>query len=115
MNSTTLGNIEPFPVNDGVVDLANAEVRYKEGGRCALSQREVQLLSFLAHRPGVPISRDELLAEVWRVDPARIITRTVDMHMSNLRHKLRDSPHHPALLTVRGHGYMLAQRSGDSV
>jgi DNA-binding response OmpR family regulator len=95
-------------ISDGVIDLVNAEVRYREGGRCALSQREVQLLNFLAARPGVPISRDELLAKVWNVDPTRIVTRTVDMHMSNLRHKLRHSPDRPALLTVRGLGYMLA-------
>src|SRR5262245_11182400 len=104
MNRSTWENMNTIPITDGVVDLASAEVRYREGGHCALSQREVQLLSFLACRPGVPISRDELLAEVWGVDPARVVTRTVDMHISNLRHKLRDRPERSALRTVRGRG-----------
>src|SRR5262245_57748571 len=96
-----------IPITNGVVDLTNAEVRYREGGRRALSPREVQLLSFLAGRPGVPVSRDELLAKVWGINPARVVTRTVDMHMSNLRRKLRDRPEQLVLQAVRGQGYML--------
>src|SRR5258706_5070262 len=90
-------------VPDAVADLVRHEIRYCDGARCALSPRELQLLSFLADRPGIPVSRDELLAEVWKMNPSCVATRTIDMHMSNLRRKLRDSPERPALLTVRGH------------
>lgn len=95
-------------VADGIADLVRSEVRYSDGGRCELSKCELQLLSFLAHRLDTPVSRDELLAQLWKVDPARVLTRTIDMHVCNLRRKLRDRHERPALRTVRGHGYMLA-------
>ena len=98
-----------FSFDHGLVDLVRAEVVYPDGQRCALTQREVNILTYLARKPGVPVSRDELLAEVWKVDPARLLTRTVDMHLSNLRRKLRDNAKKPVVLkTVNRHGYMLA-------
>jgi len=46
---------------------------------------------------------------VWRLDPKRMATRTIDMHVANLREKLRDDAVNPqVLLTVRGKGYMIA-------
>ena len=96
----------------GVVDLVRAEVAYRDGQRCALSKREVHVLSYLALKRGVPVSRDELLAEVWKLDPNRVLTRTIDMHMSHLRRKLRDDAKKPVLLlTINRHGYMLADPS----
>jgi len=96
----------------GVVDLVRAEVAYLDGQRCALSKREFLVLSYLALKPGVPVSRDELLAEVWKLDPNRVLTRTIDMHMSHLRRKLRDNAKKPVLLlTINRHGYMLAATS----
>ena len=47
---------------------------------------------------------------VWRLNPKRMETRTIDMHIANLREKLRDNGDTPkVLLTVRGKGYMFAQ------
>ena len=58
---------------------------------------------------GRAISRDEILQRVWRLDPKRIETRTIDMHIANLRQKLGDDSEAPqVLLTVRGKGYMIA-------
>ena len=55
------------------------------------------------------LSRDEILASVWRIDAQGLNTRTIDMHVARLREKLRDDPNDPqVLLTVRGKGYMLA-------
>lgn len=93
----------------GLADLARSEVRFADGGRVELSERETELIRYLAAHRGRTISRDELLAHVWRVDPRGITTRTIDMHVARLREKLRDDPERPALiLTVRGRGYMLA-------
>ena len=62
----------------------------------------------MSHR-GRAILRDEILEQVWRVDPRRINTRTVDMHVSLLRAKLHDDGARPqVLLTVHGRGYMLS-------
>lgn len=101
-----------FPFEHGTVDFARAEVVYHDGQRCALSKRELDLLVYLSRKPGVPASRDELLAEVWKVDPARMLTRTVDMHISSLRRKLRDTVKKPVILkTINRHGYLLAASS----
>jgi DNA-binding response OmpR family regulator len=96
-----------FP--SGVADLGRCEVRYKDGQRCELSEREVELLRYLAANSGRAISRDEILLRVWRLNPKHLETRTIDMHIANLRDKLRDDPSEPkVLLTVRGKGYMFA-------
>ncbi|MEY2408792.1 MAG: two-component system, OmpR family, alkaline phosphatase synthesis response regulator PhoP [Verrucomicrobiota bacterium] len=95
----------------GVADLARCEVRFSNGKRAELSEREVELLRYLATNPGRAISRDEILLRVWRLDPKRMATRTIDMHVANLREKLRDDAENPqVLLTVRGKGYMIASR-----
>jgi DNA-binding response OmpR family regulator len=93
----------------GLADFERHEVRFEDGGRCELSDREIQLLRYLAAHVGRAISREELLARVWGLDPAGITTRTIDMHVARLREKLRDDPTQPRIvLTVRGRGYMLA-------
>jgi DNA-binding response OmpR family regulator len=94
-------------VRGGVVDLARREVRFAKGGRSELSEREVELLRYLAANSGRAISREELMANVWRISPQGLTTRTIDMHVTRLREKLRDDPAEPTiLLTVRGKGYM---------
>ena len=71
-----------------------------------LSEREVDILRYLASRAGEPVSRDELLSEVWKIDPRGIQSRTIDMHIARLREKLRDSSARPTVIrTVRGRGY----------
>ncbi len=96
---------------DGVADLSRREVRYQDGQRAELSEREVELLRYLASNAGRAISRDEILQRVWRLDPRRLETRTIDMHIASLREKLRDDAGAPkVLLTVRGKGYMFAHR-----
>lgn len=90
-------------------DLQRCEVRFEDGTRCELSQRETDVLSYLAAHAQRCITRDELLAHVWHIDPRGSATRTVDMQIARLREKLRDDPAQPqVLLTVRGKGYMLA-------
>jgi DNA-binding response OmpR family regulator len=93
---------------DGIADFARCEVRFKDGTRSELSEREVELLRYLVSNSGRAISRDELLLRVWRLNPKRLETRTIDMHIANLREKLRDNADEPrVLLTVRGKGYMV--------
>jgi DNA-binding response OmpR family regulator len=100
--------VDKVPLPGGIADLARCEVRFDNGQRTELSEREVELLRYLAAHPGRAISRDEILLRVWRLDPKRLETRTIDMHVAHLREKLRDNPSHPkVLLTVRGKGYML--------
>ena len=91
----------------GVADLDRSEIRHDDGNRDELSGREADLLRYLAANPDRPVSRDEILQHVWHLDPRRLITRTIDMHIANLRDKLHDDPGNPKVLfTVRGEGYM---------
>jgi DNA-binding response OmpR family regulator len=72
--------------------------------RLELRPREFDLLAALARDPGVVWSRDELLSSVWGTDfPGE--TRTVDVHISELRRKLGEAG--PPIETVKGVGYRL--------
>jgi DNA-binding response OmpR family regulator len=94
---------------DGAADLERSEVRFADGSRAELSEKEVELLRYLAANAGRAISRDELLLRVWQISPRGLATRTIDMHVTRLREKLRDDPTQPrVVLTVRGRGYMFA-------
>jgi DNA-binding response OmpR family regulator len=97
-------------LHDSVVDFARLEIRFEDGQRAELSEREVELLHYFAAHRGRAISREELLRRVWRIEPQNHSeSRTIDMHIANLRAKLRDEASAPRLLlTVRGKGYMLA-------
>jgi DNA-binding response OmpR family regulator len=99
----------------GVVDLDRREVSFDDGERVELSARECELLQHLAANAGRVVSRDELLGRIWRVQPGRAESRTVDMHIARLREKLRDNAAKPrVILTVRGSGYKLARPEGAS-
>ena len=100
------GDVSQIPLPGGCVDLAAREIRYDDGLRFDLSEREAELLRYLARNPSRAIGRDELLARVWRLDPVGIDTRTIDMTVARLREKLREDKSRPHLLrTVRGKGY----------
>ncbi len=69
-----------------------------------LRAREFDLLAALARDPGVVLTRDALLEDVWGTDfPGE--TRTVDVHVAEVRKKLGDDG--PPIETVRGVGYRL--------
>ena len=54
----------------GTIDLARREVRFDDGRREELSDREVELVRYLAANSGRAITREEMLANVWRISPA---------------------------------------------
>src|SRR4029079_14621246 len=70
---------------------------------------EFDVLVALVRRAGRVVARDALLSEAGRGDVI-VGERTVDVHVSHLRQKLRDDPRSPRLIkTVRGVGYVLAK------
>lgn len=102
-------DLETVEIPTGVADFSRCEVRYNDGQRSDLSEKEVELLRYLATNPNRAIARDELLSNVWRISPQGVSTRTIDMHIARLREKLRDDSGQPkVLLTVRGKGYMFS-------
>jgi DNA-binding response OmpR family regulator len=105
-------DVKELPIHGGCVDFARCEVRFEDGGREELSDRERDLLRYFACHGNRAISRDELLANVWQIDTRGVTTRTIDMHVARLREKLRDTDGEArVLLTVRGKGYMLAKKA----
>lgn len=69
-----------------------------------LTRLEFDLLHFLATRPDRVQTRSQILQAVWKYPDSPINTRTVDIHVARLRHKL-GTPHGRSLRTVRGIGY----------
>jgi DNA-binding response OmpR family regulator len=72
-------------------------------GVLELTATEFDLLAYLMARPGQVFTRDQLLSAVWGYESAAG-TRTVDVHISQLRAKLGDRD---AIRTVRGVGYSI--------
>ena len=93
----------------GEVDVSPSTRTVTRGGEeVELTPKEFDLLVALLERRGAIISRQELLKEVWGYGNADINTRTVDVHLSELRRKLEEDPAHPRyILTVRKAGYRL--------
>ena len=74
------------------------------GEKVVLTFKEFEILKLFMSNPGIVFSRDKLLSEVWGVDYLGE-SRTVDMHIKTLRHKLGDAG---ALIeTVIGVGYKM--------
>ena len=83
----------------------------RAGEPVTLSAKEYQLLCYLLDRPDTVVSRDELLEQVWGYRAATN-TRTVDVHLAQLRSKLEDDPKQPRyLLTAHGAGYRFVKDS----
>ena len=81
----------------------------KHGAPVDLTQREYELLFFLAGHPGKVYSRTDLMEQVWNYDYVGDDVRTVDVTVRRLREKIEDDPASPALiLTKRGVGYYFA-------
>lgn len=76
---------------------------------------EFALLRTLAERPGRVLSREQLL-ELTRDNGAEeSFERSIDVQISRLRQKLGDDARQPRYLkTIRGHGYMLAERGNET-
>jgi DNA-binding response OmpR family regulator len=88
------------------LDLAGRRVTV-DGTPVPLKPKEFELISYLARRPDVAVSRETLLRDVWKYSYS-VDTRTVDVHIRGLRQKLERNPAHPQRIeTVRGHGYRL--------
>jgi two-component system alkaline phosphatase synthesis response regulator PhoP len=77
----------------------------RNGDILELSAREFKLLQYFIEHRGTTISRDDLLNQVWGYD-AMPTTRTIDVHVAQLRQKIETNPHEPQfILTIYGFGY----------
>jgi two-component system, OmpR family, alkaline phosphatase synthesis response regulator PhoP len=96
--------IERF--GDVEVNLA-AHTVSRAGEPVALAPKEYEVLVALLRRRGAVVSRLDLLEEVWGHRGA-FVTRTIDVHIAELRRKLEEDPSNPRhIITVRKVGYRL--------
>jgi len=92
-----------FRVGGALVDLDAQVVDDREPVR--LTAREASLIGYLVERRHRPVTREELLVDVWGYRDGTVRTRTVDVHMQQLRAKLRAAGGESWIETVRGRGY----------
>jgi DNA-binding response OmpR family regulator len=97
-----VGAAEVMQIGDAVIDVGRREVRVR-GDVVAFTTKEFELLQFLAERPGLALSRQQILDGVWGYDWYGD-TRTVDVHLAQVRKKLDGTVR---IDTVRGVGYRL--------
>jgi two-component system alkaline phosphatase synthesis response regulator PhoP len=71
-----------------------------------LRPKEFEVLLYLAERPGIVVTRDDLMNVVWGFDYVGG-QRTVDVHVSSLRKKLELNQHSVQIESIRGVGYKL--------
>lgn len=87
------------------MDFASMEIT-REGSPVRLSAMEVRLIRYFLRHPGIGLSREKILKDVWGNDSLSS-SRTLDVHVNTLRQKLENDPARPELIvTVKGFGYM---------
>lgn len=91
------------------IDVTRREVTV-DGSPVHLTTKEFDLLAHMAGAPGRIFTRDQLLARIWGYDYLGD-GRTVDVHVSWLRGKLRVADGHNYFRTVRGVGYAFAPQA----
>ena len=105
-SGATIAATEKF--GDVVINTA-ARTVVRRGAPVSLTPTEFDLLVALVRRRGSVATRHELLREVWE-HQAEVQTRTVDIHIAELRRKLEPDPSEPRhILTVWKAGYRLEQ------
>jgi two-component system, OmpR family, response regulator len=101
---------EVMQCGEVAVDAGRREVRIG-GDPVEFTTKEFDLLRYLAERPGLALSRQQILDGVWGYDWFGD-ARTVDVHIAQVRKKLGDAA---TITTVRGVGYRLeATRAATS-
>ena len=89
---------------EGIVLNAEKRTVHAEGQEIALTFKEFELLQYLMTNPGLVLTRDKLLDQVWGFD-YNGESRTIDMHIKSLRQKLGTQGE--AIKTVRNVGYKI--------
>ena len=78
---------------------------FSNGKELSLTNKEFELLMFLAENPNIVFSKDTIFDRIWGMDAAGN-TATVTVHINRLREKVEEDPSNPKLIeTVWGAGY----------
>ena len=97
---------DAMPVAGNLAINTDSHQVYRDGKAIDLTQREYELLTFLASHPNKVYSRVALMEQVWNYGYVGDDARTVDVTVRRLREKIEVDPANPAyILTRRGVGY----------
>lgn len=91
------------------VDLLRRRV-VRQGLGIELSQREFDLLEYLVRHKNSNVTRDMLARDVWK-EPAGVLTNAIEVCVNGLRKRVEFPGAPPLILTVRGVGYTMRDRS----
>jgi len=104
-------DVQKIEFHGGHINFERHELNFDCGDRLELSEKELDLLRYLAMNSDRAISREELFQKVWKIHAKNMNTRTIDMHIARLREKLKDNEKQNILMTVRGKGYMFKSQA----
>jgi two-component system response regulator VicR len=98
-----------MPVADDLSINTDSHQVFRGGKAIDLTQREYELLTFLASHPNKVYSRVDLMEQVWNYGYVGDDVRTVDVTVRRLREKIEADPANPVyILTRRGAGYFFS-------
>ena len=101
--SRPAAELETFSFGDVEVNFRTHQAT-KAGRPLELSAREFEILKYLVKRRGEPVTRDQMLEEVW--GDRYPFSRTVDNHIAKLRQKIEADPAEPRfIVTLHRVGY----------
>jgi len=108
MAASTAGaaSANAMPVSGDLSINTDSHQVFRGGKAIDLTQREYELLTFLASHPNKVYSRVDLMEQVWNYGYVGDDVRTVDVTVRRLREKIEADPANPLyILTRRGAGY----------
>ena len=104
--------VESDGITVGSITLKEKEHKViSDGEKVELTHKEFEILKLFMQNPNMVFSRDKLMSEIWGMDYIGE-TRTVDMHIKTLRHKLGSAG--SQIKTVIGVGYRLEDEADES-
>ena len=100
----------PSKITDTIIKIKNLEIdRQKQTLKINkenvyLTKKEFLILEYFINHSGVVISRNELMEHAWDME-ANFFSKTIEMHMVNLRKKIDNQREAPLIKTISGRGY----------
>ena len=94
------------PVQSSLLFRRLRQLADEKGKKIRLTEKETSILKYLYRAGEKPVTREELLAEVWGYN-AGVTTHTLETHVYRLRQKIEPDPAHAKLLITEPGGYRL--------
>ena len=89
------------------IDKANRQVFIKEE-KVSLTPKEYEILLYFINKAGHVLSRDDIVNDIWGKNSIYSWSRSLDVHIKNLRQKIEINPKNPDIVkTVSGVGYKI--------